>query len=165
MAIPASASIREISAMNPTTDRSSTTSNVYIRYPLSIFAVVKPGRIFSRSISSSISVTSCGSIKIMNGADIRGLIELSPSSSIKPERVIPTNANVPAATSTLADLNSAFAFIISADLDFTQSPREKRIMRKVILSAAISFDGFIEGPSGEIDWITFGDEEGGSWSA
>ncbi len=35
-------------------------------------------------------------------------------------------------------------------------------MRKVILSAAISFDGFIEGPSGEIDWITFGDEDGAS---
>lgn len=33
-------------------------------------------------------------------------------------------------------------------------------MRKVILSAAISFDGFIEGPNGEIDWITFGDNEG-----
>jgi len=33
-------------------------------------------------------------------------------------------------------------------------------MRKVILSAAISFDGFIEGPNGEIDWITFGDEDG-----
>lgn len=35
-------------------------------------------------------------------------------------------------------------------------------MRNVILSAAISFDGFIEGPNGEIDWITFGDDEGGS---
>jgi dihydrofolate reductase len=28
-------------------------------------------------------------------------------------------------------------------------------MRNVILSAAISFDGFIEGPNGEIDWIIF----------
>jgi len=35
-------------------------------------------------------------------------------------------------------------------------------MRKVILSAAISFDGYIEGPNGEIDWITFGDEDGAS---
>lgn len=35
-------------------------------------------------------------------------------------------------------------------------------MRNVILSAAISFDGFIEGPNGEIDWIIFGDTEGGS---
>ena len=35
-------------------------------------------------------------------------------------------------------------------------------MRNVILSAAISFDGFIEGPNGEIDWITFGDEDGAS---
>jgi len=35
-------------------------------------------------------------------------------------------------------------------------------MRKVILSAAISFDGFIEGPRGEIDWIIFGDKEGAS---
>ncbi|HEX6279198.1 MAG TPA: dihydrofolate reductase family protein [Pyrinomonadaceae bacterium] len=35
-------------------------------------------------------------------------------------------------------------------------------MRNVILSAAISFDGFIEGPNGEIDWIIFGDDEGGS---
>jgi dihydrofolate reductase len=35
-------------------------------------------------------------------------------------------------------------------------------MRNLILSAAISFDGFIEGPNGEIDWITFGDEDGAS---
>ena len=35
-------------------------------------------------------------------------------------------------------------------------------MRNVILSAAISFDGFIEGPNGEIDWIIFGDNEGPS---
>lgn len=33
-------------------------------------------------------------------------------------------------------------------------------MRNVILSAAISFDGFIEGPNGEIDWIIFGENEG-----
>ena len=35
-------------------------------------------------------------------------------------------------------------------------------MRKIILSAAISFDGFIEGPNGEIDWILFGENEGAS---
>ena len=35
-------------------------------------------------------------------------------------------------------------------------------MRKVILSAAISFDGLIEGPNGEIDWIVFGENEGAS---
>jgi dihydrofolate reductase len=34
-------------------------------------------------------------------------------------------------------------------------------MRKIILNLAVSFDGFIEGPSGEIDWIVF-DKEGGS---
>lgn len=34
-------------------------------------------------------------------------------------------------------------------------------MRKIILCLAISFDGFIEGPNGEIDWIVF-DSEGGS---
>lgn len=34
-------------------------------------------------------------------------------------------------------------------------------MRKVILNLAASFDGFIEGPNGEIDWIVF-DQEGGS---
>ncbi len=34
-------------------------------------------------------------------------------------------------------------------------------MRKVILCLAVSFDGFIEGPNGEIDWIVFG-EDGGS---
>jgi dihydrofolate reductase len=34
-------------------------------------------------------------------------------------------------------------------------------MRKVILCLAVSFDGFIEGPNGEIDWIVF-DEEGGT---
>ena len=34
-------------------------------------------------------------------------------------------------------------------------------MRKVILSLAVSFDGFIEGPNGEIDWIVF-DQEGGN---
>jgi len=34
-------------------------------------------------------------------------------------------------------------------------------MRKVILCLAASFDGFIEGPNGEIDWIVF-DKEGGS---
>jgi dihydrofolate reductase len=34
-------------------------------------------------------------------------------------------------------------------------------MRKVIMDLAISFDGMIEGPHGEIDWIIF-DKEGGS---
>ena len=34
-------------------------------------------------------------------------------------------------------------------------------MRKVILCLAVSFDGFIEGPNGEIDWIVF-DKDGGS---
>ena len=34
-------------------------------------------------------------------------------------------------------------------------------MRKVILCLAVSFDGFIEGPKGELDWILF-DAEGGS---
>ncbi len=34
-------------------------------------------------------------------------------------------------------------------------------MRKVILCLAVSFDGFIEGPNGEIDWIVF-DPEGRS---
>jgi dihydrofolate reductase len=34
-------------------------------------------------------------------------------------------------------------------------------MRKIILCLAVSFDGFIEGPNGELDWLVF-DEEGGS---
>lgn len=34
-------------------------------------------------------------------------------------------------------------------------------MRKVILCLAVSFDGFIEGPNGEIDWIEF-DADAGS---
>ena len=34
-------------------------------------------------------------------------------------------------------------------------------MRKVILNLAVSFDGYIEGPNGEIDWILF-DNEGGA---
>lgn len=34
-------------------------------------------------------------------------------------------------------------------------------MRKIILCLAVSFDGFIEGPNGELDWIVF-DSEGGS---
>src|SRR5688500_4706524 len=34
-------------------------------------------------------------------------------------------------------------------------------MRKIILCCAVSFDGFIEVPNGELDWIVFG-EEGGS---
>src|SRR5687768_8980205 len=33
-------------------------------------------------------------------------------------------------------------------------------MRKIILSLAISFDGFIEGPNGEIDWLSFSEETG-----
>lgn len=33
-------------------------------------------------------------------------------------------------------------------------------MRKVILCLAASFDGFIEGPNGEIDWILFDAEDG-----
>jgi dihydrofolate reductase len=33
-------------------------------------------------------------------------------------------------------------------------------MRKVILCLTASFDGFIEGPNGEIDWIEFGPESG-----
>lgn len=34
-------------------------------------------------------------------------------------------------------------------------------MRKVILCLAVSFDGLIEGPNGELDWIVFG-KDGGS---
>ena len=34
-------------------------------------------------------------------------------------------------------------------------------MRKVVLCLAVSFDGFIEGPKGELDWLVF-DDEGGS---
>lgn len=33
-------------------------------------------------------------------------------------------------------------------------------MRKIILSLAISFDGYIEGPNQEIDWLTFSEETG-----
>lgn len=33
-------------------------------------------------------------------------------------------------------------------------------MRKIILCLAISFDGFIEGPNGELDWIVFDGESG-----
>jgi dihydrofolate reductase len=33
-------------------------------------------------------------------------------------------------------------------------------MKKIILSLAVSLDGFIEGPNGEIDWITFDAETG-----
>ncbi|ACT92595.1 dihydrofolate reductase family protein [Dyadobacter fermentans] len=34
-------------------------------------------------------------------------------------------------------------------------------MRKIILDLAVSLDGFIEGPNGEIDWITMDDSVGG----
>ncbi|MDD7886938.1 dihydrofolate reductase family protein [Flavivirga sp. 57AJ16] len=33
-------------------------------------------------------------------------------------------------------------------------------MRKIILNLAVSLDGFIEGPNGEIDWLTFTEETG-----
>ena len=33
-------------------------------------------------------------------------------------------------------------------------------MRKIILSLAVSFDGFIEGPNKEIDWLSFTPETG-----
>jgi dihydrofolate reductase len=33
-------------------------------------------------------------------------------------------------------------------------------MRKIILSLAISFDGYIEGPNREIDWLSFSEETG-----
>lgn len=33
-------------------------------------------------------------------------------------------------------------------------------MRRIILCCAVSFDGLIEGPNGELDWIVFGDEGG-----
>jgi len=33
-------------------------------------------------------------------------------------------------------------------------------MKKVILSLATSLDGYIEGPNGEIDWMTFSEETG-----
>jgi dihydrofolate reductase len=33
-------------------------------------------------------------------------------------------------------------------------------MRKIILSLAVSLDGFIEGPNGEVDWMSFDDETG-----
>jgi dihydrofolate reductase len=33
-------------------------------------------------------------------------------------------------------------------------------MKRVILSLAASFDGFIEGPNSEIDWLTFDEETG-----
>jgi dihydrofolate reductase len=33
-------------------------------------------------------------------------------------------------------------------------------MRKVILTLAVTLDGFIEGPNGEVDWMTFDEETG-----
>lgn len=33
--------------------------------------------------------------------------------------------------------------------------------RKVIVNLAVSLDGYIEGPNGEIDWLTFSEETGG----
>lgn len=33
-------------------------------------------------------------------------------------------------------------------------------MRKIILCLAVSFDGYIEGPNGEIDWLSFSEETG-----
>jgi dihydrofolate reductase len=33
-------------------------------------------------------------------------------------------------------------------------------MRKIILSLAVSLDGFIEGPNKEVDWMTFNEETG-----
>ncbi|MBA4053735.1 MAG: dihydrofolate reductase [Marivirga sp.] len=33
-------------------------------------------------------------------------------------------------------------------------------MRKIILSLAVSLDNFIEGPNGEVDWMTFNEETG-----
>lgn len=33
-------------------------------------------------------------------------------------------------------------------------------MRRIILDLAVSLDGFIEGPNGEIDWITMDDDAG-----
>jgi dihydrofolate reductase len=33
-------------------------------------------------------------------------------------------------------------------------------MKKVILNLAVSLDGFIEGPNGEVDWMTFSEETG-----
>lgn len=32
--------------------------------------------------------------------------------------------------------------------------------RKVILNLAVSLDGYIEGPNGEVDWLTFSEETG-----
>ena len=33
-------------------------------------------------------------------------------------------------------------------------------VRKLILNLAVSLDGFIEGPNGEVDWMTFSEETG-----
>ncbi len=33
-------------------------------------------------------------------------------------------------------------------------------MRKIILNLAVSLDGFIEGPNGEVDWLSFTEETG-----
>jgi dihydrofolate reductase len=33
-------------------------------------------------------------------------------------------------------------------------------VRKIILNLAVSLDGFIEGPNGEVDWMTFSEETG-----
>jgi dihydrofolate reductase len=38
-------------------------------------------------------------------------------------------------------------------------------MKKIILSLATSFDGYIEGPNGEIDWLSFDEETGTALSA
>ena len=38
-------------------------------------------------------------------------------------------------------------------------------MRRIISKASVSLDGFIEGPSGELDWIGPGDESGGGIEA
>ena len=38
-------------------------------------------------------------------------------------------------------------------------------MRRIIFEASVSLDGFIEGPSGELDWIGSGDEPGSDGEA
>lgn len=38
-------------------------------------------------------------------------------------------------------------------------------MRKIILSLAVTLDGFIEGPNGEIDWITSAKDDSGNFES
>ena len=50
-------------------------------------------------------------------------------------------------------MDTAVVFLLSAEKSMKRRQREISQMRKIVFESAMSIDGFIEGPDGDMDWL------------